>query len=112
MKPASEPGTSAAHAPRASADFHIPSLDGLRAASFMVVFLSHAGLADYGIPGGFGVTVFFFLSGYLITTLLRLEHMNSGAVSLRDFYLRRVLRILPPFYAVLLLAIGLTALGL
>jgi peptidoglycan/LPS O-acetylase OafA/YrhL len=97
--------------PRRPGEFHIPSLDGIRAVSFMVVFVAHAGLADR-IPGGFGVTVFFFLSGYLITTLLRLEYEGTGRVSLRDFYLRRVLRILPPFYTVLALALALTATGL
>jgi peptidoglycan/LPS O-acetylase OafA/YrhL len=76
----------------------------------MIVFLAHAGMLR--MPGGFGVTVFFFLSGYLITTLLRLEHQESGRVSLRDFYLRRVLRILPPFYAVLVLAMLVSLLGL
>ena len=44
---------------------HIPSLDGFRAAAFLLVFLGHVGMP--GIPGGFGVTVFFFLSGFLIT---------------------------------------------
>jgi peptidoglycan/LPS O-acetylase OafA/YrhL len=63
------------------------------------------------VPGGFGVTVFFFLSGFLITTLMRLEWQKSGTVQLSKFYLRRVLRILPPFYLVLVLATGLTALG-
>src|ERR1700733_14513831 len=82
---------------------HLPSLDGIRAVSFLLVFAAHAGLGDV-IPGGFGVTVFFFLSGYLITTLLRIEHDATGTVSLRQFYLRRALRILPPFYLVLALA--------
>ena len=96
--------------------FHIPSLDGIRALSFLVVFAAHAGL-DRVVPGGFGVTVFFFLSGYLITTLLRKEHDERGTVSLRRFYLRRALRILPPFYLVLGLAalaaqVGLTPGGL
>jgi peptidoglycan/LPS O-acetylase OafA/YrhL len=86
--------------------FHIPSLDGLRAASFFVVFLAHAGLDQ--VPGGFGVTVFFFLSGYLITTLMRVEAETTGRVRLEHFYLRRALRILPPFYIVL---VGATALG-
>ena len=95
---------------RPSGEFHIPSLDGIRAFSFLIVFAAHAGAAKFGIPGGFGVTVFFFLSGYLITTLLRLEFTNAGTISLRDFYLRRVLRIFPPFYAVLLVALVLTAL--
>ena len=72
--------------------------------------MAHAGWGDT-IPGGFGVTVFFFLSGYLITTLLRMEYERSGTISLRDFYLRRVLRIWPPFYTVLLLAFLLGAAG-
>jgi peptidoglycan/LPS O-acetylase OafA/YrhL len=87
----------------------IPSLDGIRAISFMLVFLAHAGAST--IPGGFGVTVFFFLSGYLITTLLRREAESTKRVSLKLFYLRRALRILPPFYLVLTLALVLTLLG-
>lgn len=88
---------------------HFPSLDGLRAVSFLLVFVAHAGLADR-VPGGFGVTTFFFLSGFLITSLMRLE-AQSGTVSLRHFYLRRVFRILPPFYLVLVLATVLALLG-
>lgn len=86
--------------------FIIPSLDGLRAVSFLIVFVAHAGL-DRVVPGGFGVTVFFFLSGYLITTLMRLEVERTRHVSLRGFYLRRALRILPPFYLVLVAAVVL-----
>jgi peptidoglycan/LPS O-acetylase OafA/YrhL len=92
------------------APFHIPSLDGLRAVSFLIVFAAHAGL-DRVVPGGFGVTVFFFLSGYLITTLMRLEAEKTGHVSLKHFYLRRALRILPPFYIVLVAATALGAIG-
>ena len=87
-----------------SGKFFIPSLDGIRAVAVLIVFLSHVGIKY--VPGGFGVTVFFFLSGYLITTLLRREHDRSNRIDLRKFYMRRVLRILPPFYLVLLLAIG------
>ncbi len=75
----------------------------------MLVFLAHVGVPL--IPGGFGVTVFFFLSGYLITTLLRREAEKTRRVSLKLFYLRRVLRILPPFYLVLSVALLLTLLG-
>jgi peptidoglycan/LPS O-acetylase OafA/YrhL len=89
--------------------FSIPSLDGIRACSFMLVFMAHVGVPL--IPGGFGVTVFFFLSGYLITTLLRREAASSGHISLKLFYLRRALRILPPFYLVLSLALVLTLVG-
>jgi peptidoglycan/LPS O-acetylase OafA/YrhL len=55
--------------------------------------------------------VFFFLSGYLITTLLRIEHDRTGAISLKGFYLRRVLRIFPPYYVVLLIATALMLAG-
>jgi len=79
---------------------HIPSLDGLRAVSFLLVFVGHAGL-DRFVPGGLGVTIFFFLSGFLITTLMRNEYERTGGVNLRHFWLRRALRILPPFYLVL-----------
>jgi peptidoglycan/LPS O-acetylase OafA/YrhL len=88
---------------------HIPSLDGLRALSFLLVFAGHAGLDRY-VPGGFGVTVFFFLSGFLIATLMRVEFARFGAVDLGQFWLRRALRILPPFYLVLLLATLLASL--
>jgi peptidoglycan/LPS O-acetylase OafA/YrhL len=88
----------------------IPSLDGIRAISVVIVFLSHAGLGK-SIPGGFGVTVFFFLSGYLITTLLRMEHIKRGRLDLKAFYLRRALRILPPFYLVLTAGIVLRLTG-
>jgi len=68
----------------------------------IIVFISHAGLDAY-VPGGFGVTVFFFLSGFLITTLLRREYEHSGTISFSRFYLRRLYRIIPPLYLVLLL---------
>jgi peptidoglycan/LPS O-acetylase OafA/YrhL len=77
----------------------MPSLDGLRALSIGLVFFAHSGMSAF--PGGFGVTIFFFLSGFLITTLLRREYERNGSISFRKFYLRRVLRILPPFYLVL-----------
>jgi peptidoglycan/LPS O-acetylase OafA/YrhL len=86
-----------------SAARHIPSLDGIRAVSFMLVFAAHAGAGTFG-SGDFGVTVFFFLSGFLITTLMRSEFERNGSVNVRDFWLRRALRILPPFYLVALAA--------
>jgi len=95
---------------KSKGEFHIPSLDGLRAVSFALVFAAHAGL-DRVIPGGFGVTVFFFLSGFLITTLMRREFDKRGTISLKNFYVRRALRILPPFYTVLLVASVLTLAG-
>ena len=56
------------------------------------------------IPATLGVTIFFFLSGYLITTLLRRELERTGTISLRDFYIRRTLRIFAPLYVVFALA--------
>jgi peptidoglycan/LPS O-acetylase OafA/YrhL len=80
----------------------IPGLDGVRALSFILVFLSHMGFMG-SRPGGFAVSVFFLLSGYLITSLLLREHHKTGTISLRAFYIRRTLRIFPSMYAVLIL---------
>ena len=82
----------------------IPGLDGLRALSFILVFLSHMGFMG-SRPGGFAVSVFFLLSGYLITSLLLREHHKTGTISLRAFYIRRTLRIFPSMYAVLIICI-------
>jgi len=82
---------------------HIPSLDGIRAAAFALVFLAHANLTHL-IPGGFGVTVFFFLSGYLISSLMRREFQQNQRIDIGRFYLRRCLRILPSFYMAMLVA--------
>lgn len=100
----------AAQARPGSHPLHIPSLDGIRALSFLLVFVSHCGLEDL-VPGGLGVTAFFFLSGYLITTLLRMEYERRGRISFKHFWLRRSLRILPPFYLVLAFAYTLPVLA-
>jgi peptidoglycan/LPS O-acetylase OafA/YrhL len=88
---------------------HIPSLDGIRALSFLVVFLDHSSPPAVLRNGDLGVTTFFLLSGFLITTLMRREFDNYGSVAIGHFYLRRALRIMPPLYLVLLAA-SLTAL--
>ena len=90
---------------------HVPVLDGLRAAAILIVMVAHAGLGNV-VPGGFGVTIFFFLSGYLITSLLRTEGAAHGRTDLRDFYWRRALRIFPPLYITLALTLGAMATGL
>jgi peptidoglycan/LPS O-acetylase OafA/YrhL len=89
------------------------SLDGLRALSILGVLWTHvwyvSGLEYYNrlqhYPvlkmGAFGVDVFFGISGFLITTLLLRERSKNGRISLRDFYLRRSLRIWPLYYATL-----------
>lgn len=88
----------------------IPSLDGVRAASILFVFLGHAHVPH--VEGSVGVTVFFFLSGYLITTLLRLEQEKSGRIALGQFYLRRIFRILPPLYVTLIAIVVLDRTGI
>ena len=77
----------------------IPGLNGIRALAVLLVFFAHSGL-ESTVPGGLGVTVFFVLSGFLITTLMRLEHRRSGGIHFRSFYLRRVVRLMPPLVVV------------
>lgn len=95
-------------APRAVAA--IPSLDGIRALAVALVFFAHNGLERI-VPGGLGVTIFFVLSGYLITTLMRREHEARGSVRLGAFYLRRVLRLMPPLFIVVAAAALLSSLN-
>jgi peptidoglycan/LPS O-acetylase OafA/YrhL len=87
---------------------YIPGLDGIRAIAFLMVFWKHAlpNVTPF-IPATLGVTIFFFLSGYLITTLLRRELESTGTLSLTRFYLRRTLRIFVPLYLVYAVAIVL-----
>lgn len=77
---------------------YIPCFDGLRAISISIVLLRHFEVSSL-IPGGFGVTVFFFISGVLITRLLLAEFRKSGRVSLKQFYLRRFVRLMPALFA-------------
>jgi peptidoglycan/LPS O-acetylase OafA/YrhL len=79
----------------------IPQLDGLRAVAVLLVFLVHT--FPNRLPGGhIGVDIFFVLSGYLITTILFREWDRGGTISLRSFYWRRTLRLMPAFVLMLL----------
>lgn len=91
----------------AAAGGPIPSLDGIRAVSVGLVFCSHAGVSAL-IPGDLGVTTFFVLSGFLITTLMREEFARHGSLSFRAFYLRRILRLAPPLLIVVGLSVALS----
>ncbi|GAB6900223.1 acyltransferase family protein [Kineosporia succinea] len=71
-----------------------PALDGLRAFAVLAVMAFHTSPAAHG--GFLGVDVFFVVSGFLITALLLREHERTGRVDLRQFYVRRALRLLPP----------------
>ena len=101
----------------------IPSLDGLRAVSISMVLLAHGlgsmphwmqrwpRLLGFLANGNRGVSVFFVISGFLITSLLLRERAKTGSVSLRNFYLRRFFRIVPPFYTYLLCLLLLGGVG-
>jgi peptidoglycan/LPS O-acetylase OafA/YrhL len=79
---------------------HLPFLDGLRGIAILLVMVFH--LRQHVLVGGFlGVDVFFVLSGFLITSLLVEEWDRTGAVSLKQFYLRRILRLFPALAALL-----------
>jgi peptidoglycan/LPS O-acetylase OafA/YrhL len=93
----------------------IPTLDGWRAVAISAVIVSHGFLLGEGASkaeraisyaaehlGGLGVSLFFSISGYLITTLLLIESQDTGRISLRGFFLRRAFRILPPAFLYLL----------
>lgn len=117
MRKTREPGPiSTAH--------RIPSLDGLRALSIALVIVGHVQTARIGEAasrshplsvilgnGPFGVSVFFVISGFLITTLLLRELDRSDTISLRGFYWRRAFRILPAYAAYLAVVAALGASG-
>jgi peptidoglycan/LPS O-acetylase OafA/YrhL len=89
----------------ASSGTRLPGLDGIRAFAIAWVFISHLRfdrallpgtlLAELSREGMDAVTLFFVVSGFLITTLLLREEDESGTIGLRDYFLRRGFRILP-----------------
>lgn len=86
---------------------HFAGLDGLRAVSILLVILYHLPPVPAGFwrtlqeNGSYGVSLFFLISGFLISTLLLREQEETGRVSLRHFYARRALRLFPLYYAVI-----------
>lgn len=78
---------------------HMPALDGLRGLAVLGVLLFHA---DGLLRGGYlGVDLFFVLSGFLITSLLILEHESTGRIDLRAFWVRRARRLFPALLAIM-----------
>jgi len=109
---------SVAQVPTVGTTTYVPLLDGFRAVSIALVILSHLLIynpASYflyraGLACGYtGVSFFFVLSGYLITTLLLQEEEKKGHIQIGNFYLRRAFRILPAAYAFLFVLAGLAA---
>jgi peptidoglycan/LPS O-acetylase OafA/YrhL len=79
-------------------------IEGLRGIAVLLVLLFHASIP--GFNGGFvGVDVFFVISGYLITGMLFREYETTGKISLRNFYARRVRRLLPASALVLVVTL-------
>ena len=97
----------------------MPSLDGWRAIAILLVLISHTPYT-LGAPavlwgllplGDLGVRIFFVLSGFLITYLLLAEHEERGAINLRHFYVRRILRIFPVYFLYLFALLFLQVTG-
>lgn len=79
-------------------------IEGLRGIAVLLVLLFHASIP--GFNGGFaGVDIFFVISGYLITGMLFREYETTGKISLRNFYARRVRRLLPASALVLVVTL-------
>jgi peptidoglycan/LPS O-acetylase OafA/YrhL len=118
----SEVASSTASAPRR---FYQPELDGLRFYAFLGVFICHSLPFEASFyrgihlplpwlwgatvkAGAAGVDLFFALSAFLITSLLLKEKQETGGISLKYFYLRRILRIWPLYFLVIALGIVLS----
>jgi peptidoglycan/LPS O-acetylase OafA/YrhL len=71
---------------------YLPSLDGLRAISVLLIVLTHTDIFN---TQKLGVEIFFVISGFIITTLLLKEKIHKKSISLRKFYIRRFFRIMP-----------------
>ncbi len=94
---------------------YLPGLNGLRAIAALSVVISHislTGIADFGLPmlhelpmAGYGVTLFFVISGFLITYLLINEIKKTNTVDIPKFYIRRILRIWPIYYLFIFISV-------
>jgi len=87
------------HEPAASRLGPLPALDGLRGVAVLAVMAYHG--SDWATEGFLGFDVFVALSGFLISSLIVRERVSTGAVSVRRFYARRGLRLMPGLLALL-----------
>ena len=106
-----------------SKSIYFPGLNGIRAVAAIAVVISHITIAlkDFGLDphifgtfddgkpkgyilAGYGVSVFFVLSGFLITYLL-ISEKDSHSIDIKKFYIRRILRIWPLYYLYLIIAV-------
>jgi peptidoglycan/LPS O-acetylase OafA/YrhL len=86
-----------------------PEIDGLRAIAVGAVILYHAQVPIFGhqlFKGGFiGVDIFFVISGYLITSIILKELVTTGSFSFKNFYERRIRRILPVLLFIMVISL-------
>ena len=95
--------------PRPGRMAYIPALDGIRTLAVAAVVLYH--LSPNLAPGGMqGVTIFFVLSGYLITRLLLSEYDGTGRIDLKGFWQRRLRRLIPAIITVIVASAALCTL--
>lgn len=87
-------GAAKEQAPTRPKSRYIPALDGLRTLAVVAVVLYHLNLT-WAQGGLLGVTIFFVLSGYLITRLLLNEVAKTGRIDLKSFWIRRIRRLVP-----------------
>lgn len=85
---------------------YIPALDGLRTLAVVAVVLYHLNLT-WAQGGLLGVTIFFVLSGYLITRLLLNEVAKTGRIDLKSFWIRRIRRLFPAVVTVVVVTCAL-----
>lgn len=97
---------------------YFPNLNGLRFIAAALVIIHHIELnkksyniltleylSDFFYLGKLGVVLFFVLSGFLITYLLLLEEEKNNSISIKNFYIKRVLRIWPLYFLILILGV-------
>jgi peptidoglycan/LPS O-acetylase OafA/YrhL len=96
--------------PRRNRIAYQPALDGVRGVAVAMVLVFHGGFG--WMSGGYvGVSVFFTLSGYLITSIALVEHRQTGGLDVRAFYTRRLRRLMPASLLCLVAVIALAATG-
>lgn len=83
---------------------YVPFLDGFRGYAILLVIIGHF-YRDIIKVAQFGVTLFFFVSGFLITKLLIYEYDKANTVHLKEFYLRRFFRLYPALLFMLLISV-------
>ena len=102
------PSISAAPAPPRKEHEHAPGLDGIRGVAVAAIVAYHLGLMDGGL---LSVSVFFTLSGYLITSILLSGWRRRGGIDLKVFWIRRARRLLPALLALLAVVLSATAIA-